>query len=179
MAFDVPNLNADSGVQVFVDTLNDKASLPNTDDYRFTISRRTGEDEYGENNGNGTDWTSWNPTLQGWTGNHTDLASTWNAEFAISYEKLNITAGVAKTIGIAICNCWAASDYYWPSGGDWMDPSTWGAASSLDNWARLVGGFWVPVDKLALLAPYVALASTLIVATAATTIYVKRRKEKQ
>jgi len=45
-----------------------------------------------------------------------------------------------------------------------------------------VGGVWVPVDKLALLAPYIALASTIIVATAATAIYVKhakRRKKKQ
>ena len=45
-----------------------------------------------------------------------------------------------------------------------------------------VGGIWVPVDKFGLLAPYIALASTILVATAATTIYVKRvkrRKKKQ
>ena len=45
-----------------------------------------------------------------------------------------------------------------------------------------VGGIWIPVDKLALLAPYIALASTILVATAATAIYVKhakRRKKKQ
>jgi len=45
-----------------------------------------------------------------------------------------------------------------------------------------VGGVWIPVDKLALLAPYVGLASTIMVATVATAIYVKRvkrRKEKQ
>jgi len=45
-----------------------------------------------------------------------------------------------------------------------------------------VGGVWVPVDKLSLLAPYIGLASTIIVATAATAIYVKhvkRRKEKR
>ena len=45
-----------------------------------------------------------------------------------------------------------------------------------------VGGIWVPVDKLGLLAPYIGLASTLIVATVATAIYVKRvkhRREKQ
>jgi len=37
----------------------------------------------------------------------------------------------------------------------------------------------VPVDKLGLLAPYIALASTILVATAATAIYVKRRKKRQ
>jgi pimeloyl-ACP methyl ester carboxylesterase len=42
-----------------------------------------------------------------------------------------------------------------------------------------VGGIWVPVDKLALLVPYVALVSTILVATAATAIYVKRRKKRQ
>lgn len=45
-----------------------------------------------------------------------------------------------------------------------------------------VGGVWVPVDKFGLLASYIGLASTILVATAATGIYVKRvkrRKEKQ
>jgi hypothetical protein len=47
---------------------------------------------------------------------------------------------------------------------------------------KAVGGIWVPVDKLALLSPYIALASTILVATVATAVYVKRvkrRKEKQ
>ncbi|MDH5779260.1 MAG: S8 family peptidase [Candidatus Bathyarchaeota archaeon] len=45
----------------------------------------------------------------------------------------------------------------------------------------VVGGYSIPVDKLALLAPYIGLASTIVVATVATVIYVKRvkhRKEK-
>lgn len=45
-----------------------------------------------------------------------------------------------------------------------------------------VGGVRIPVDKFGLLAPYIGLASTIIVATVATNIYakhVKRRKEKQ
>lgn len=45
-----------------------------------------------------------------------------------------------------------------------------------------VGGNVVPVDKLALLAPYIGLASTTIIGAVATVIYVKRvkhRKEKQ
>jgi uncharacterized MnhB-related membrane protein len=47
---------------------------------------------------------------------------------------------------------------------------------------RSVGGFIIPVDKFALLAPYIGLTSTIIVAAVATVIYVKRvkrRKEKQ
>jgi plastocyanin len=45
-----------------------------------------------------------------------------------------------------------------------------------------VGGLLVPVDKFGLLAPYMGLASILIVAAIVTVIYVKhvnRRKEKQ
>jgi hypothetical protein len=45
-----------------------------------------------------------------------------------------------------------------------------------------VGGIVIPVDKFGLLAPYIGLASTILVATVATTVYfkrVKRRKEKQ
>jgi len=45
-----------------------------------------------------------------------------------------------------------------------------------------VGGVVVPVDKSGLLAPYIGLASTILVATVASAIYVKRvkhRKEKQ
>jgi hypothetical protein len=46
----------------------------------------------------------------------------------------------------------------------------------------LVGGIVVPVDKFGLLAPYIGLASTILVATVATAVYikhVKRKKEKQ
>lgn len=45
-----------------------------------------------------------------------------------------------------------------------------------------VGGVWVPVNKFGLLAPYIGLASTIVVAAIATTVYAKRvnrRKEKQ
>jgi len=40
-----------------------------------------------------------------------------------------------------------------------------------------VGGVWVPVDKLGLLAPYIALASTIISAVAVTAVLFKRRKK--
>lgn len=45
-----------------------------------------------------------------------------------------------------------------------------------------VGGIVIPVDKFALLAPYIGFASTILVATVATAAFanrVKRRKEKQ
>jgi len=54
----------------------------------------------------------------------------------------------------------------------WDDVHVWFAPTG-------VGGVVVPIDKLGLLAPYIALASTILIATAATAIYVKRRKKKQ
>lgn len=57
-----------------------------------------------------------------------------------------------------------------------QDPNGWLPPS------EAVGGIWLPVDKFGLLAPYIGLASTIVVATVATAIYVKRvkrRKEKQ
>jgi len=42
-----------------------------------------------------------------------------------------------------------------------------------------VGGIWVPVNKFGLLAPYIALVSTILVATVATAIYVKRVKRRK
>jgi hypothetical protein len=42
-----------------------------------------------------------------------------------------------------------------------------------------VGGILVPVDRFGLLAPYIGFASTILVATVATAIYVKRVKHKK
>jgi len=43
---------------------------------------------------------------------------------------------------------------------------------------RSIGGFDVPVNKFALLAPYMASVSVIAVGTAVTVVYMKRRKEK-
>jgi hypothetical protein len=40
-----------------------------------------------------------------------------------------------------------------------------------------VGGFWIPVDKLGLLAPYIALIATIIVAVSISVAYIKHRKK--
>lgn len=76
VAFNVPNKDSDSGVQIFVDTNYDQASAPQTDDYRFTIARKSPPNDYGENQGTGTDWTAWGSPV-GWKGKYQDLTSTW------------------------------------------------------------------------------------------------------
>jgi len=39
-----------------------------------------------------------------------------------------------------------------------------------------VGGVWIPIDKFSLLAPYIGLISTIIIATVVTAIHAKRKK---
>lgn len=88
---------------------------------------------------------------------------------------------------------------HWPYAGNWhlfswilfTDENTtnnlpWQASTPQDGYIQLlsgpVGGFAIPVDKFGLLAPYIGLASTILAATVASTVYVKRvkrRKEKQ
>ncbi len=47
------------------------------------------------------------------------------------------------------------------------------------DWSGPRGGFVIPVDKFVLLAPYIGLASTILTATIASTVYVKRVKRKK
>jgi len=65
--------------------------------------------------------------------------------------------------------------------GDWVGPNGDDYVYTQEYYHR-VGGIVTPIHKLGLLAPYIGLASTILVATVATTVYVKRikrRKEKQ
>jgi hypothetical protein len=62
------------------------------------------------------------------------------------------------------------------------DISANGKSFSVAYLSTIVGGIVISVDKLGLLAPYIGVASTILVATVATAVYikhVKRRKEKQ
>jgi hypothetical protein len=76
---------------------------------------------------------------------------------------------LAQQNGVTVDN-WLYTNGYQP---------TYVPADAIKVVAGGVGGIVVPVDKLALLAPYIALASTILAATAATALYAKRRKKKQ
>ncbi len=166
VAFDVPNLDDESAVQIFVDPDNDGGDTPRINDYRFTISRRSGDNEYGENEGNNTDWGVWGPPPHNWIGAHEDLVSTWNAEFAIPYEKLGITPGVPDTIGIAFYNAWTATgDHAWPGNMHYMMPSTWRTAVSSDLWS-------LPIPAVS----EWGLVVMLLLVLAAGTIVIRRRR---
>jgi len=120
---------------------------------------------------------------KGWTGPNVATTSPK------SYGFLNVTSGEMGMYeeGVYVNNLYCQQNpiSYWISYGGTVDFISniinlegWGAV----YFARTVGGISIPVDKFGLLAPYIGLASTILVATAATAIYVKRvkrRKEKQ
>mgnify|MGYP006270856593 CR=1 FL=1 len=58
-----------------------------------------------------------------------------------------------------------------------MDPITHSRVNGHVIQKTPVGGVWVPVDKLGLLAPYIALASTIISAVVVTAVLFKRKKK--
>jgi len=136
LAFDLPNTDFASGMQVYLDTNYDQANTPQTDDYRFMVQCDPPADpaDFGENQGTGAGWSAWSPS-DGWSGAYQVLQSRWQVEFEISYMKLGVSAGTDQTIGIAFCNVGTSTgDYYWPATSDGLDPSSWGSAAALDNW---------------------------------------------
>lgn len=140
VAFDLPDTTSfptpQSGpaVQVFLDTNNDKAAVPQPDDYRLT-TRKDGQAF--ENQGTGSGWSAAGPPVD-WIGAASTRPGGWQAEFSVEFDKLGLGPGAAKTIGLALANVWTLSwpvDYYWPPGAYWLNPSTWGEVASAENWS--------------------------------------------
>jgi hypothetical protein len=107
----------------------------------------------------------------------------WQDSFKVAY--LYTPSG--KVIGSTVPSTGGAKDsavlYYW---GDAPIEVLPGGNTSVKQEIPPpvvpVGGVFVPVNKLGLLAPYIGLTSTTLVATVAAAVYVKRvkrRKEKQ
>lgn len=89
------------------------------------------------------------PTVSGWDARAVSSSQMWQCEFNISYSKIGVIAGVAKTIGVVFASTHGVRDvsgyvYNWPPYGDetgWTqmrdNPSAWGMLDS--------SGFdWVP-----------------------------------
>ncbi len=121
--------------QVFLDTAFDRATLPQTDDYRLSVRRGTNVRQ--ENRGDGTYWSTGGPG--GWTSAVSEDAGTgfWGAEIRIERSALGL-ASRDQALGITFGEVWTPSDYWWPSTAFWLDPSSWGQAVSSDGWARTV-----------------------------------------
>ena len=125
--------------QIFLDTANDKASAPQADDYRLTVNKGGNTME---NRGNGTSWAGMG-TGQ-WNAKVTTAPWGWQAEFAISFAKLGITPHVPLSIGLGLAEVWTPSwphDWYWPEGGHYLSPATWGILTSSSDWSTF---YWKP-----------------------------------
>jgi len=72
----------------------------------------------------------WTPVeITGWSAETQSNPSMWQIEFNITYSKIDVTAGVEKTIGAAFMSTYAATTHYtWPP--NWDYPSKWGAITS-------------------------------------------------
>lgn len=127
--------------EVFLDTLYDRAPVPQPDDYRLTLSK---SNTTFENQGNGSDWAPPAPALQ-WTGAARSVPWGWQGEFAISFSKAGLPPTLPQTvIGLGLAEVWTPSwpvDWYWPAGGYWFTPSTWGSLGSSSHWTLT---YWKP-----------------------------------
>lgn len=109
-------------------------------------------------------WTNM-PTVSGWEARAVSSSQMWQCEFNISYSKIGVTAGVAKTIGVVFANTHGPRNvsehvYSWPSYDEmsWTqirdDPAAWGTLDS--------SGFdWIP-ELPSFLALSLFIISTLL-----------------
>ena len=97
---------------------------------------------------NGTLWEAnvtggvWTFTeVNGWHAETQSNAGLWHVEFNITYSKIDVVAGVEKSVGVFFMSAYAATiHYYWPPTidyGDYGTPLYWGAITSTGyNWMQ-------------------------------------------
>ncbi len=125
--------------QVFLDTQHDRSTLPQTDDYRLTVQKNGNSIEH---KGDGSGWGGM-PDGR-WTVEVYTAPWGWQGEFAIALSKLGITQTGPVSIGLALAEVWTPSwphDWYWPSTGFYLNPSTWGHLASSSDWSTF---YWKP-----------------------------------
>lgn len=143
-------------VGVFIDTQNDGGDSFGDDDYLLIIWR----------NGTKLECHDQPPATApiGWDGATTSTGSGWQAEINVTYSKISIISGEAKTLGIAF-----TSNYYsWPPLPVTQQniPSNWGNLLSEEN--------WIPEFPFFLILSIFMLASLLIVLS--YRIYTKKKR---
>jgi hypothetical protein len=161
---------------VLLDLEHDGGTVPQTDDLALLVSRWGGQME-GHGNPSSIDW--WEShiwvTPNGWTAaSFNNQYCGFQTEYSIPYSKIGITAGVAKTLGVAFMNEDSNFEMTWFSA---WPPSEWGESdyevrAKPDVWGDLTSGapyFWIPEPP-----PLVAIALMLAAVTAY--LYVRNRK---
>lgn len=99
---------------LYLDVIHDESLTLQPDDLTIGICRNRTLFEKGVINGS---WIS--SAISGWTASSQLDLIRWQAEFNITYSKIDVTAGVNKTIGVVfLSNCrWLQSyPFTWPHG---------------------------------------------------------------
>ncbi|HSQ27096.1 MAG TPA: hypothetical protein VLM80_08220, partial [Anaerolineales bacterium] len=125
--------------QIFLDTLHDRASLPQVDDYRLTLFK---DNTFREDAGTSSGWAMLPPTQ--WNVASRVVPWGWQGEFAISFAKLGLATPSQAVLGLGLAEVWTPSwpyDWYWPAGAIYNNPSTWGSLGSSSNWSSF---YWKP-----------------------------------
>ena len=139
-------LYLDDGVEVYIDTLGDRASAMQPDDYQFMVNLNNIQGDWRGTGGGGKDST-WNATWtsavtrQGTLNSHGDTDSGYTVELAIPWAQLGVTptAGMYLGMDLAVNDRDPASsvafNYF-----DWagIAPASY-AQPRLWKWIRLVG----------------------------------------
>jgi hypothetical protein len=121
-------------------------------------------------------WGTWAvKEVSGWAAVVNSTPDMWQAEFNITYSKVNVFAGVEKTIGVSIG--WylhseeGQTRAFWPPEGynDWyqMSPSAWGAITS-------AGYNWIPE-----LPSFVIMPLFMIMTLLAVIVYRRKQSDRR
>lgn len=125
VGLNVPDATHDSGDScvVIFDVNHDGSTSLQADDMWLRVSRTGAEEELNVTVG------GWYPTtVSSWTAMANSTAGTWQTEYNITYSKLDVTAGVDKTLGVMflIVDKHVMGHYVWPSDASITSPVTWG-----------------------------------------------------
>jgi len=139
IAFDVPLLVSavPNYIDVYLDTDNDRGALDGGDCW-LRVREDGVTTEYTATTGTWVTATS--PVSWTAAATTTLVGGGWQAEFRIRYDKLGVTPGVFRDLGLAL-GAEDGGQYYWPSGAQGNTPNTWGHLVSSSNWSTM---YWKP-----------------------------------
>ena len=147
---------SEPNVTVLIDVEHDGSASLQSDDIALWIYRNG---TLGEANVTAGAWTT--TQVSGWHAESGTEEFSWQAELNITYSKINIVAGVEKTIGIAFLRTGGAGQdvYTWP-------PSYWEVIENPSNWGDMTstGHNWIPESPSLLILP-LFMTATLLAAT--------------
>jgi len=149
VAFDIPDTTYepdDDQSVVLLDVNHLGGTWPQTDDFWLRVWRNETKDEL---LGTGSGWTPATPA--GWTAAKSEVNGGFQTEYSITYSKISVTAGQAKTLGVMFKTWDGFADASgWPTGSSPFSPGTWADLTSPAPW------FWIPGMPLGAIAAITA-----------------------